>query len=340
MPITKIDLIIIVLALLIGTICGGYQYRNDILHSLSGENNPIVWEQLDIDKKVVENTTNIDAIMALNPPHADAPEEEWARFILQIKPIHPKNQRGHTNLSPMLAWYAYIAKHNPASLYSLINNNKLSNSIFTHLLRSGLLTHWQQSITHTDKILLNNLDAIASIALTQGLENARQQVIDGFFKQLVENGDNKVSNINIDILRFALMGMDAAQQQQAIDSLLAGRFKYDPRRIMRLSPIIDNESILLSLLQQQAYPSKSMSSYIQDGALWGAQEYIDTLISDVQDNAKQPMNFYCSVCGLALSSDGLLGQALIDASLQQSLHIQRNNEGIFVIESQMTSGQL
>ena len=44
-------------------------------------------------------------------------------------------------------------------------------------------------------------------------------------------------------------------------------------------------------------------------------------ISDAQDNDKQPTNFYCAGCSLALVSDGLVGSPLIWA-VQEGKEVQ------------------
>ena len=66
---------------------------------------------------------------------------------------------------------------------------------------------------------------------------------------------------------------------------------------------------LLALIVEHAYGERYMSSYMIDGALLGNEVYLRTMIADAADNAEQHTNFYCAACGLALTSDGLLGSA-------------------------------
>ena len=64
---------------------------------------------------------------------------------------------------------------------------------------------------------------------------------------------------------------------------------------------------------------------MSDATLLGDISYIRTFVNDADDNDKQPTNFYCSTCTLAISTEGLIGEPLLHAVSQGRLKITPQN---------------
>ena len=282
---------------------------------------------LAVDEKVFAETADIDAILALQPPGKNASEQQWLDFAEQLDRIDTGSRYSNSNhTTPLLSWYAYIARHSPETIYRLYNQKQFNNARLGHLISFGLLPDWYKYIWDVGLLVLENNEALASIALHAGDKVATDLFIDAFFDSTL--GQRR---LHIENLRYALPYMSQQQREKVTPLLQSDVYIIDPRKISRLllsDTFSAHSAELLDILNHAASQgsyrhSRSMASYYLDGAHLGDDIYIDLLIRDAKNNAKQPTNFYCSACSLALITDGLLGSALIEASQQKlSLNIR------------------
>ena len=347
MDINKSDLITAILATVVGAMGGLALYLPEIQKNAFPDSDNVKWEAGTINEQVLKDTANIDHIMALKPPRPDAPDSEWKSFIAALNQVAMGKRYPNSGVTtPLLGWYAYIAKHHPASIYELLENHRTSYSLFNHLLQFGLLKDWADNMKNRDQILRRSNEALLAFSISRGEAEAQRDVAAAFFSY-AENQNNSDSDsqhnpnpldINLKNIIFAMNAMSETEKQQVLPLLQSGLFKFDPRAVEHLTHLenMDRDS-LLSLIRMYAYPSKSMSSYMTTGALLGAKDYVTSMVADVHDNAKQPTNFYCSACGLALATEGLIGQALIKAAAEQQLQIEQSESGEFILSETTNS---
>ena len=336
MQTNKSDKITAILATVIGAVAGLALYWPEIQKNAFPDVVSIDWEAGAIDEQVLMDSANYEQMLALNPPRPGAEASEWKSFVAALDQIEMGKRYSNSGVTtPLLGWYAYIAKHHPASIYDLLENGRTSKSLFNHLIQFGFLEGWADNLKNKDQILLNSNEALLDFSISLGEVEAQRYVADVFLSY-AENKDNSVTLKSIDIdlenIIFAMNAMSESEKLQVLPLLQSGLFKFDPRAVEYLKDVksMDRDG-LLALIKMYAYPSKSMSSYMTTGALLGEKDYVMTMVADVHDNAKQPTNFYCSACGLALATDGLIGQALITAAAEQDLQIEQSESGEFVL---------
>jgi hypothetical protein len=164
-------------------------------------------------------------------------------------------------------------------------------------------------------------------------------VIDAFFAR----SDLRIQ-LKLECLRFALPAMTDDEVERFIPHLRNSLYRPDPRRfrgMLQSDRFAGREGELLSLIVEYAYSSRSMSSYLVDGALLGNSHYVHELLSDLSDNAKQPTNFYCAACGLALATDGVIGSALLQAiGNGQPLAVSHDGVQIVITPSTTQAGRM
>ncbi|MDJ0848639.1 MAG: hypothetical protein QNK04_09700 [Myxococcota bacterium] len=289
-----------------------------------------VWELGELDETVFEETADIDALLALVPPEPGDPTGRWVEFGRAVRATDTGTRdRGERLTTPVLVWYAHIAKHEPEAIYRLHDEGVVTESHLGQLLEFGLAPDWHDRIRDADALILTSSEALSSLAVQKGAEHARRRFVDAFFAPR-----QRKIQLDLEGLRFALPAMTDAEIERVVPHLERGPYRLDPRRLRRLlqsDRLEGAEGALLSLIAEHAYPSRSMSSYFVDGALLGNVEYVDELISDLADNARQPTNFYCAACGLALTSDGLLGSALLRArEREQRLALEHERSAITI----------
>lgn len=296
---------------------------------------PMVVDQSMVDETVFEETPDIDALSRLSAPRPGATPEEWLRFADALDEIDFGKRYQKAGIStPLLGWYAYIAKHNPETLYQLYNESRISTRQFRHLLQFGLLPNWYEQVKGVDRLILKNSDALASVVIQKGEKEARRLFIEAFF-----SSSTTPTSLELVNLKYALPAMTVEEKQQLLPRLKSGVFTLDPRTVRYLAldkSFQEEEKILLGLINDSASKygysrGRSMSSYFYSAAKYGAEDYVRKMIFDTSDNAGQPTNFYCAACGLAITSDGLLGTPLIEAAdRQHPLDIERS-EDTFII---------
>lgn len=290
------------------------------------------------NKKAFINTAKIGPLLKLKAPEKSAPLSEWYSFVLSLNDLDLGKRTGNSGqTTPLLSWYAYIAKHKPEALYKLYNQGKLGESKFEHLLRFGFLKYWDESINDVDSVLLETDQAVLSLAYNKGTAQARRRVAQAFFKlsenQITSSRHNK---LEIGILSFALKGMTDSEKSRVLPILKSGSYRIDPRDFYHLKhDKLLSDSQIVSLIDQYAkqgsYSQRMMSGYMMDGAILGNADYIKSMTRDLEDNAKQPPNFYCAACALALSSEGLLGYPLINASKKGKVVFNKDENGTMVL---------
>lgn len=293
----------------------------------------------EFNQKAFTSTGNIESLLNLKAPEKSASVSEWYQFALSFDDLDlGKRTRNSGQTTPMLAWYAYVAKHKPEALYKLYNQGKLDGTKFEHLLRFGYLKYWDESINDVDKVVLDNRQAVLTMAYSKGKEQARKRVAQAFFKLSTNQmGKSRRIHLDIEILLFALKGMTDDEKERVLPILKSGVFTIDPREFyhLKIAKGFSDEE-LVSLIDQYAksgssYSQRMMSGYMMDGAVLGNDDYIKSMTRDLEDNAKQPTNFYCAACGLALSSDGLLGYPLINASKKGKVIFSKGKNGVTVL---------
>lgn len=341
MGIYKSDVITAVLATVVGAVGGFALYFSDIQNNAFPDSKSVEWNTGIVDEQVLKDTANIKHILALDPPRPGAPDDEWERFMAALDQVDMGKRYPNSGVTtPLLGWYAYIAKHHPASIYNLLEKHNRGSSLFNHLIQFGFLKDWADKMKDRNRILLNSNEALLVYSNSRGEAEAQRDVANAFFSyaEIKNNGDSehklKSLNINLKNIVFAMNAMTEAEKQQVLPLLQSGIFKFDPRAVEHLINIesMDRDG-LLALIRMYAYPHKSMSSYMTTGALLGAKDYVRNMVEDVHDNAKQPTNFYCSACGLALATDGLIGQELVKTVANQQLQIKQSKNGEFILSN-------
>ncbi len=329
---------------LVGILLGVWQYipaGESSAKSPSSTANKLISDS-EFNEKAFIDTAKIGPLLNLKAPEKSAPVSEWYQFALSFDDMDLGKRTGNSGqTSPMLAWYAYIAKHKPEALYKLYNQGKLGRTKFEHLLRFGYLKYWDESINDVDKVLLHNRQAVLTMAYSKGKAQARKRVEQAFLKLSNDQmGENRRDHLTIEILLFAMKGMSDKDKDRVLPILKSGVFIIDPREFYHLK--IANrfeDADIVSLIDQtvkngkngNSYRQRMMSGYMMDGALLGNQDYIKSMMRDLEDNAKQPTNFYCAACGLALSTDGLLGYPLINASKKGKLVFNKDQNGVTIL---------
>ncbi|MEH6458204.1 MAG: hypothetical protein V7749_17885 [Cocleimonas sp.] len=294
-----------------------------------------------LNKTALKDTAAIEPLLALKPPEKDASVHEWYDFALSLDDLDLGKRYGNRGqTTPMLSWYAYIAKYKPQAIYKLYNQGKLGNIKFEHLLQFGFLKYWDEYVNDVDKLLLSENQTVLSMAYEKGVDVTRRRVSQAFFK--VSNDDFSSHNPNLEIenLLFAMKSMTDDEKVRVKEILEMGIFDIDPRFLyhLKLSDIFADDSTneaLVALIEKYAkrgsYDRRSMSIYMVDGAILGNKKYIETMVKDLETNAKQPTNFYCAACGIALSADGLMAYPLINASKKGKVEVNANPDGQFIL---------
>lgn len=261
---------------------------------------------------VLADLPDIDALVALQPPSADAPTHEWVAFGRSLPEVDSGQRYGnHGITTPILVWYALIARNRPEAIYQLHAEKVVGDSQLGHLIQFGLLPDWYEHLENADALILTDGAALTSLAVAEGIDFARRRFADAFLA-----AEGRRRRLSMENLRFSLASMNEAEIAAVLPKLQSGTFDVDARGLRRLmlgGRFDDAREAVLALMVDNGSSSRSMSSYFVHGAELGHADYVDGLIGDAADNARQPTNFYCAACGLALVTDGLLGTPLIEA---------------------------
>lgn len=339
MLIKKSDVITAILATVIGAFGGFAMYFPEIQRNAFPSFADVEWQAGTIDENVLKDAASFEQMLALTPPQPDAPYGEWKRFLAQLDQVEMGKRYSNQGVTtPLLGWYAYIAKHHPAAIYDLIENHGVNASLFNHLIQFGFLEEWPDKLKNLDSILLSSHEALLAFSISRGEKEAQRYVADLILGYADNNSDSdakhnqKSVEIKLKNIVFAMNAMNESEKQQVIPLLKSGIFNFDPRSVEYLLHLENiDRGDLLTLIRMYAYPSRSMSSYMTTGALLGAEDYVMNMAGDAHDNSKQPTNFYCSACGLALATDGLIGQELIKAKQANQLLVKQAKNGEFIL---------
>jgi len=286
--------------------------------------------------QIMADTAAIQQLLSLKLPSLDAPDVDWLNFLAQLDAVHTGKRYSNSGVTtPLLPWYAYIAKHRPDIIYAAIDTRLIDSRKFDHLLQTGFLTDWSEHVSNTDSLFLSSSVALSSFAQSFGKEAAQNRLINALFINTSEGDTSARRKIALGNVVFAYSAMSDTQKKQLLPKLLNGSYTIDPRGVAGLTqfPELDRED-LLALIHKHAYPNKSMSSYMLTGAQLGDTDYVVSLIDDLETNAKQPTNFYCSICALAMTSDGLIGNAVVKANAQGKLLLTPSKHGAIILSSQ------
>lgn len=267
-------------------------------------------------------------------PVVDGSLEQFEDFKLRVEELHVgKRYRSLDIISPSIGFLSYFAKHRPEEFISIVDRGGISDRTFSHFLKMGYLGDWYEYSTDVDERLLENSEALLAVAAdVEDLKPVRRMVADAFFR------NQKLVNLELENLAFAIPSMSNAEVSSVIDRLLSSTYKFDPRHVNDLARLeLFNQSELLSLIKKTAYKNKSMSSYMTYGALWGEKSYVQEMVLDTLTNAGQPTNFYCAACGLAIVSEGLVASELVEAVESDQLEIRKLTNGQYLLLRQGNS---
>lgn len=295
-----------------------------------------------LNEKVFKETADINALRSLQPPQAGADSEQWLQFAHSLKDIDTGSRYGHNDVtSALLSWYVYIARQHPQTIYTLLQENQITDRVFDHLVQFGLLPDWYEQLPNADELLLGNSNLLRLLALERGTDDARRLMQQAFFAD-----GEKHPHLNMQNLLFALPVMSEDELAQVLPRLHSARFRLDPRQISTLQyhPYFAEQGQALPALIQHAaqgpYQSgRSMASYLLDSAALGDASAVQSLIQDAGSNAGQPTNFYCAVCYLALEAEGPLGVGLLELAKQNTSLPLTREQGQWVILSKDTGGK-
>lgn len=321
------------LALVIGLIFGVYPFIDELLPS--NEPPPAVkrWETYGYDvtkyQEILKNSADFDALLSLTPPADNANIDEWFLFLQQLNntPLAKRHDNSGAT-TPLMAWYAYTAKHKPEALIQAYGKYGFHQSKLDVLIRYGLLQDWDKFVDDPSDILLDSSAALAAYAYYHGTDQAKGTYKTALFQRL-QLMDTRKQRIDLENIPF-IMGTLSNEEVTTLSQLLLNRpIIIDPRDIKLLTATKRfKRNDLLALMRRHAYQSKTMSSYKLHGVQLGAAEYINDVIPDMTTNAKKPTNFYCAACVLAVATDGLIGEPLLAAFQQGLIKIEpeQNNE--------------
>ena len=292
-----------------------------------------------MDELVYRHTAEIEPLLKITAPDKTASVDAWYRFALSLDDLDlGERYSNKDNASPVLSWYTLIAKYKPQALYKLYNQGKLAEYKFNHLLQFGFLKYWDESVNNVDKVLLTNNQAVLRMAFNKGVDATRQRVKRAFFNVANQKKTPlETFNIDVEILLFAMKTMTMDEKKQVLPALESGIFDIDPQYLYRLklNETFNDDATIVSLIEQFSKKerftnrerdysdNKVLSRYMSDATLLGSEQYIQTLIDDVEFNAGQPIDEYCAACGLALATEGLIAYPLINTSKSQTLDIKK-----------------
>jgi len=260
------------------------------------------------DEQVQKNLADLTAILNIQIPQPNSPMQDWEKFWINIEAIDIGNHDSPmSNTSPLLSLYTYIAKYEPAIFYKRMAYLVNSYHFIDNLMDVGLLSDWYDQVKDPHPWVLVSRGAIKVLISKYGIKTAKELAAKGFL--LAKPNRYKVNLYN---LRFAIDAMSKAERTLIIDRLLQGKFQYDPRGVKALIGLNGiSELQLVQLIKAQAYPQKSMSSYMTTALKLNDPEYVLEMAKDAASNSSQPANFYCSGCALSLYTDGLIGDELV-----------------------------
>ena len=267
-----------------------------------------------VDASVLRNMADVDAILSLQVPQPNADKVAFIKFEQQLQNIKlGRRYSNHDYTTPLLTWYAYIAKYSPETIYYLFSLGKLGNRKFSHLISYGFLPTWPEYIEDPYKLLMTSRSALLSVAVSYSDDVAKDTFIHYFLKG--KPGDRR--RIQLENFLYSIDRMSEAQVLQAKNLFLSHQRSIDSRNVLSLYhdgrlKLSKHEALTLIEMNKYNHADRSMSSYFVDAVALGGDEYFRFLLEDIADNANQPSNFYCAACGLALFGEGLIGKTLID----------------------------
>jgi len=323
----------VITVFILGVVLGTWQL-------LPSDNDVVL--KTEMDSLVYRDTAEIEPLLKLTTPDKTASVDAWYRFALSLDDLeYGKRYNNKDDASPVLSWYTLIAKYKPQALYKLYNQGKLTEFKFNHLLRYGYLKYWDESVSNVDKVLLNNNQAVLTMAYSKGSDATRQRVKQAFFNVANQQLSSSIRyTLDVELLLFAMKAMTDDEKLKVLPALESGAFDIDPQFLYRLklNDTFKEGATIVSLIERfsksEQYTNrerpysdnKVLSRYMPDAALLGSERYIQTLIEDVEFNAGQPIDEYCAACGLALATEGLIAYPLIISSKNSKIKLRKSTE--------------
>jgi hypothetical protein len=234
---------------------------------------------------------------------------------------------GSSVYDPRLAWFVYIARTRREAIYRLYDERSIDTDAFEHLVKHGLLPEWSDRVADAERLVLRETETLASLAVDRGVDFARRRFIDAFLSE-PENPRMR-REVSLRALRWAVPAMTDEELERVIPTLASGRFHFDPRQVSGLlltGRFDDRRTELLSLIVENGYPDRSMSSYFFDGTALGHEPYVQMMLSDLADNAKTYTHWYCAACYVALLTEGVVGAPLLEA-VRAGRHVTAERAG-------------
>ncbi len=312
-----------VISLLLGLMAGCYQYVPDIRQLAFGEEE-VVWQDGQLDQKALAATPPLEGILNLSIPIADAGVEEWSRYLDELNQLEASHDLfGSSSHSKLGALYAQVALEKPEAIYQRLSQSAFDIRRAANLLQAGLLHDWYEYVVNPNDLLLSNEVFLLSYIARYGQAAAQKTIAEAFF-----NLSTSILPVRIDpsVIAYAYPAMTEQQKKGVMTLMKNPQVRYDPRDVIKLMYLnAFDKADLIELIENQAYSNKSMSSYMGHAALLGGSSYLNTFLKDVVDNDNQPTNFYCAACILALTTDGLVGQPLLETKSQGRLKTTPEN---------------
>ncbi len=295
------------------------------------------WQLSELNEQTYENMADVDAVLNLPVPGSDASDDEFYVFEYELKNIKlGKRYSNYGTNTPLLAWYVYIAKYSPQTIYRLYNEKDLDDSKFAHLASFGYLPDWYESIDSPDNLILDSHKALLSLVHLKGEDYAKRVFLDTLFS------GSEVRKITLTNLLFSADKMTNKQKLRLKNMFLSGEREIDPRSVVSLyltGKFNISEEDALEIIQINAFNEKNgriASSYFVDAAGFGDIFYFIKLLEDTPHNDEQPSKSYCAACGVALYGEGPIGKPLIDMIIDDkvSLDVVKRNKTFFIEKQQ------
>lgn len=317
-----------VLALMLGTGYGIGVHWPVIQENVFPGEQIVTWQDTGVDYSRENLTASIEDILAVTPPAPNAPPTAWMEFAHALDSIEGGNRHGnHGITSPLLPFFAYIARHNPETFYKLLRDDRISDWVFTHFLQVGLLEDWPERHFNPRAVVLKKPSAVLRLAVTEGVPSTRERIQQTMFDLARDKDMADDFRPSLSVLRFAMAGMSVSERKMVIDTLLNGPYQVNPNGVEKLVDMkgVDNNR-LLSLIRKHGDLSQSRGSYMTTGALLGGKAYVEAMLDDLKNNDDQSSHIYCAACGIIMTTDGLIGDPAVRAAKHNRLDVVQTSD--------------
>ena len=304
---------------------------------------PGLWQPLDVidmdfsraenrraaaaDANVESRLPDLEAILDISIPSANANDAEWLEFHNNVESISRDWTGSKVRFdSPLMGFLAYLAKHNPRLTMTLVDEGVIDLTAFDLLVQMGLLQNWDELPASPDTVLLSSRIGLLRLGINHGIDHAMRQAADAFLRLSKDDRKAEVSLVN---LRFALEAMTDAQRASILQMLESNEISFFLGDIRQLKDVYPDRD-LLALIELKDPGRRQYAYHHIDAALIGNIESIEIILASfrrsIQSGGRDSSIGYCTICALALSSDGLLGQPLVDAALAGATRVEQHGD--------------